>query len=100
MVKLKDSHFPKILQNHNYLFYNATFFYRTNALAKILKLRWFFMVSEKKKIYLENRNSSGNLIFFDGSIVYGFDTIDSDNLLNLDPLCGHSALFVNLYEKL
>lgn len=99
MVQHKDSHFPKILRKDNLSFLQCCILLSNKGTKKCFTKGGFFIISNNRKVYLENINSAGNLVFFDGSITHGVDTIDPDILLNLDSSRGRLALFVNLYEK-
>ncbi len=48
----------------------------------------------------DNDNSFGTLVFFDGSIVHGVDTVDPDTIPDFKATTGRIAAFVNLYRTL
>lgn len=53
-----------------------------------------------EKILIDNPSSYGSLVFFDGSIEHGVDTVDVDVIPDFTSPQGRVAAFVNLYNVL
>lgn len=97
MSKHHDMHFPKILTNSNIPFVQLSICL-TNKGEHFQEGGGFIINKSGNKIYVENSNSMGSLVIFDGSIDHGVDDIDKNKVLDWTNKLGRIALFAGLYE--
>ena len=99
MAQHYDSHFPKILARSNISFIQLSISL-SNKGEHFEEGGGFIINKLGKKIYLENQNSLGSLIIFDGSMEHGVDDVDKGLVLDWSSQSGRISLFSNLYEVL
>jgi len=99
MAQHHDSHFPKILANSNISFIQLSICL-SNKGEHFFEGGGFIINKKGEKIYVENKNSIGSLVVFDGSIDHGVQDIDKNKVLDWTSKLGRIALFSNLYQVL
>ena len=99
MAQHHDSHFPKILADSNISFIQLSICL-SNKEEHFFEGGGFIINKKGEKIYVENKNSIGSLVIFDGSIDHGVEDIDKNKVLDWSSKSGRIALFSNLYQVL
>ena len=99
MSQHHDSHFPKILAKSKISFIQLSLCL-SNKGEHFKKGGGYVIDKANKKIYVENEDSLGSLVIFDGSYDHGVEDIDGDKVLDWTNPFGRISLFSNLYQVL
>ena len=99
MYAHRDTHFPSLLEKSGFPFLQMLVILSTRN--KDFSTGGGYVVTrDDEKIYYEDENSFGNIVFFDGSIIHGVDDIDAEKLIDFKTPKGRVAGFVNQYKVL
>jgi len=99
MFEHRDTLFPKLLEESGCPFLQVLVVLSTRG-KDFHTGGGFVDDRDGNRIFYENENSLGNIVFFDGSIVHGVDDVDGDKVMNFSSQAGRVAGFVGSYKVL
>lgn len=98
MMAHKDTHFPPILESTGNGFLQIMCLLSNRG--EHFNSGGLFLNIKGNKFYLEDENSLGKIVAFDGRIIHGVESVDLDKSLNLKSDAGRLCAISSLYKAI